>query len=213
VTAIRVTELEGDGIGPELQQSVAAVAEALPIDMVFDRIDWSLDTRERDVDKAIDAAAASMQKNKLALKYPTVTKTRSPNALIRRRLDFSVIYRPCISIAGIESHFKQAVNLHIVRIATGGTYEDPGQYVGRDAAVSVRIVEREPCAQAAHFAFELARKKGLKMTSSSKHTVQKVTDGLFEAVVREIAADYSDVAFGNELFDALLAKIILRPQD
>ncbi len=213
MSAIRVTELLGDGIGPELEKSVAAVADALPINMEFDRIDWSLETRERDGDKAIDVAEASMRKNKLALKYPTVTKTRSPNALIRRRLGFSVIYRPCISIEGIESHFKQAVNLHIVRIATGGTYEDPGQYVGRDAAVSIRVVEREPCAQAAHFAFELARKKGLRMTSSSKHTVQKVTDGLFEAVVREISADYSDVEFGSELFDALLAKIILKPQD
>ncbi|MDH3316540.1 MAG: isocitrate/isopropylmalate family dehydrogenase [Gammaproteobacteria bacterium] len=213
MAAITVTELEGDGIGPELQKSVDTVADALPIDIAFERVDWSLETRERDVDKAIDIAEASMRKNKLALKYPTVTKTRSPNALIRRRLDFSVIYRPCISIAGIDSHFKQTVNLHIVRIATGGTYEDPGQYVGRDAAVSIRVVEREPCAQAAHFAFELARKKGLRMTSSSKHTVQKVTDGLFETVVREISADYPDVEFGNELFDALLAKIILKPQD
>ncbi len=213
MAAIRVTELEGDGIGPELQQSVDTVADALPIEIVFDQVDWSLETRERDVGKAIDIAEASMRKNKLALKYPTVTKTRSPNALIRRRLDFGVIYRPCISIAGIDSHFKQAVNLHIVRIATGGTYEDPGQYVGRDAAVSIRVVEREPCAQAAHFAFDLARKKGLRMTSSSKHTVQKVTDGLFETVVREISADYPDVEFGNELFDALLAKIILKPQD
>lgn len=41
---------------------------------------------------------ASMRATKLALKYPTETRTRSPNALIRRRLDFSVIYRPAISI-------------------------------------------------------------------------------------------------------------------
>ena len=213
MAAINVTELEGDGIGPELQESVATVCNAMPIDFNFERVDWSLATRERDGEKAIDAAETSMRLNKLALKYPTITKTRSPNALIRRRLGFSVIYRPCISIEGIDSHFKKAVNLHIVRIATGGTYDDPGQHIGRDAAVSIRIVEREPCAQAARFAFDLARKKGFKMTSSSKHTVQKVTDGLFEAVVREVSSDYPDVQFGNELFDALLAKIILKPQD
>lgn len=213
MSAVEVTELLGDGIGPELEESVAAVAAALPIEFKFEPIDWSLATRETQGDAAIDTAEASMRRTKLALKYPTVTKTRSPNALIRRRCEFGVIYRPAISIEGVESHFKENVNLHIVRIATGGTYEDPGQHVGKDAAVSIRMVEREPCAQAAHFAFELARKKGWRMTSSSKHTVQKITDGLFESVVREVARDYADVEFGNELFDALLAKIILYPQN
>jgi len=101
-----------------------------------------------------------------------------------------------------------------VRIATGGTYDDPGQFVGKNAAVSLRMVEREPCEQAAKFAFELARKKGLSMTSSSKHTIQRVTDGLFESVVADVhGAGYNDVPHRVELFDAMLAKVILKPQD
>ena len=159
-----------------------------------------------------------MRRTKLAVKYPTITANRSPNALIRRRLDFSVIYRPAIAIKGIHSNFKEDVNLHIVRIATGGTYEDPGQLVGKDAAVSLRMVERKPCQQAARFAFELARKKGMTygtrnytMTSSSKHTVQRVTDGLFEEVVSNVHKQFQDVTHHVELFDALLAKIILDP--
>lgn len=209
---IEITELQGDGIGPELEQSVHTIAEALPLEFRFESVDWSLATREEKGDAAIDEAEDSMRRTKLALKYPTVTKTRSPNALIRRRCGFSVIYRPAISIKGISSNFKENVNLHIVRIATGGTYDDPGQLIGRDAAVSLRMVEREPCAQAATFAFELARKKGWSMTSSSKHTIQKVTDGLFQDVVADVYKDYSDVKYHVELFDALLAKIILNPQ-
>ena len=77
----------------------------------------------------------------------------------------------------------------------------------KDAVVSLRMVEREPCAQAATFAFELARKNGWKVTSSSKHTIQRVTDGLFESVVKEVHQRYGDVEHENELFDALLAKI------
>jgi len=209
---IEITELLGDGIGPELEQSVHTVAEAMPVEFRFRSVDWSLETRERKGDTAIDEAEDSMRDTSLALKYPTITKTRSPNALIRRRCGFSVIYRPAISIRGISSNFKENVNLHIVRIATGGTYDDPGQLVGRDAAVSLRMVEREPCAQAATFAFELARKKGWSMTSSSKHTIQKVTDGLFQDVVAGVYKDYPDVKYHVELFDALLAKIILNPQ-
>ena len=42
MTAIKVTELMGDGIGPELQESVATIARALPIELEFEQIDWSL---------------------------------------------------------------------------------------------------------------------------------------------------------------------------
>ena len=218
MSAIEITELLGDGIGPELAESVHAVADSLPAEFAFREIDWSLETREAKGDEAIDEAEASMRETRLAVKYPTVTKTRSPNALIRRRCDFSVIYRPAISIKGIHSNFKENVNLHIVRIATGGTYDDPGQLVGQEAAVSLRMVEKKPCRQAARFAFDLARRKGMTygdkhytMTSSSKHTIQRVTDGLFESVVAEVHEDFSDVEHRVELFDALLAKIILDP--
>ena len=220
MSVIEITELSGDGIGPELQQSVHAVADVLPVDFDFKRVDWSLETRESRGDAAIDEAAQSMHETRLGIKYPTVTKTRSPNALIRRRCNFSVIYRPAISIEGIDSNFKHDVNLHIVRIATGGTYDDPGQLIGRHAAVSLRMVEQEPCEQAAHFAFNLARKKGntygdsnYTVTSSSKHTIQKVTDGLFEQVVADVAKQHPDVTHSIELFDALLAKVILHPED
>jgi len=218
VSTIEITELLGDGIGPELAESVHAVADSLPADFRFRQVDWSLPNREAKGDDVIDEAEESMRRTKLAVKYPTVTAKRSPNALIRRRCDFSVIYRPAISIKGIHSNFKENVNLHIVRIATGGTYDDPGQLVGKDAAVSLRMVERKPCEQAAKFAFELARKKGMtygdnhySMTSSSKHTIQRVTDGLFEEVVANVHKGYQDVDHHVELFDALLAKIILDP--
>jgi len=218
LSTIEITELLGDGIGPELADSVHAVAESLPVDFKFHAVDWSLENRELRGDDVIDEAESSMRKTKLAVKYPTITNKVSPNALIRRRCDFSVIYRPAISIKGIHSNFKEDVNLHIVRIATGGTYDDPGQLIGKDAAVSLRMVERKPCEQAAKFAFQLARRKGARygdghysMTSSSKHTIQRVTDGLFESVVAEVHEQFSDVEHHVELFDALLAKIIIDP--
>jgi isocitrate dehydrogenase (NAD+) len=214
MTTLHVTELLGDGIGPELQRSIHAVSDALPLDFAFHTVDWTLPTREARGEAAIDEAEELMRATRLAVKYPTVTHKVSPNALIRRRCNFSVIYRPAISIKGIDGHFKQDVNLHIVRVAVGGTYEDPGQLVGQDAAVSLRMVEREPCAQAAKFAFELARKKGLRVTSSSKHTIQRVTDGLFEQTVANVhEAAYQDIPYNRELFDALLAKVILKPED
>ena len=213
MAAINVTELLGDGIGPELRESVHAVADALPLDFNFIPFDLTLENREKNPRELYESLEVSMNETKLAVKYPTITETASPNAIIRRMCNFSVILRPVISIKGIKTHFSESVFLYIVRVATGGTYDDPGRMIGKDAAVSLRIVERGPCRQAARFAFELARQKKLHVTSSSKHTIQRATDGLFESVVKEMHGKYSDVKHKVELFDAMLAKIVLRPQD
>jgi isocitrate dehydrogenase (NAD+) len=213
MSAIRVTELLGDGIGPELRESVYALADIMPIKFDFIPFDLSLPNREsgdRDLYKKL---GASMNETKLALKYPTITATSSPNGIIRRMCNFSVILRPVISIKGIKTHFSEQVFLYIVRVATGGTYDDPGRMIGKDAAVSIRIIERDPCRQAARFGFELAKKRKLRVTSSSKWTIQRATDGLFQDVVDEVHKDYADIKHNRELFDALLAKIILKPED
>ena len=168
MSAIRIIELLGDGIGPELRESVHSIADALPLDLEFIPFDFSLETRESRDRTLFDEAAALMNDTKLSLKYPTVTRTHSPNAIIRKLCSFSVILRPVISIAGIKTNFKESVALHIVRVATGGTYDDPGRMIGKDAAVSLRIVERDPCRQAARYAFELARKR--KLSTQEEHT-------------------------------------------
>ena len=209
---IKIIELMGDGIAAELQQSVYEIAELLPVDFNFQTIDLSLENREKHDRALFEQVSDAMRSNKLALKYPTITKDISPNALLRRECNFSVILRPVISIKGITSNFKEDLFLYIVRIATGGTYDDPGRLVGKDAAISIRIVERDPCRQAARFAFRFARNKGLNLTSSSKHTIQKVTDGLFQSVVDEVHKEFTDVEHHVELFDALLAKIALNPE-
>ena len=72
---LEVTELCGDGIGPELEDSVATIADALPIDFRFEKIDWSLATREEKGLIAIDEAESSMRRTGVGLKYPTVTGT------------------------------------------------------------------------------------------------------------------------------------------
>ena len=213
MSKVVITELLGDGIGSELRDAVYAVSDALPLDFVFQPIDLSLEGREQGGRKLFTEVADAMHATRIALKYPTVTRDVSPNAIIRRLCDFSVILRPVISIKGIKSNFKESVFLYIVRIATGGTYDDPGRRVGEDAAISIRIVERVPCRQAATFAFRFAREKGFKVTSSSKHTVQRVTDGLFQSVVDEVHEQFTDVPHNVELFDALLAKIVMQPEN
>jgi isocitrate dehydrogenase (NAD+) len=208
-----VTELLGDGIGAELSRAIHALADALPIRLEFLPVDLTLENRRARGPKIYDQAVEAVTATLVALKYPTVTAEESPNAILRRRLDLSVIHRPVYTIPGVPTNFRRELDLDIVRIATGGTYDDPGRMIGEDGAVSLRIVERRPVREAARYAFTLARRTGNKrVTSASKYTIQKATDGLFESVAREVAAQFPEVPHNVELFDALLGKVIMAPE-
>jgi isocitrate dehydrogenase (NAD+) len=208
-----VVELHGDGISAELSRSVHTVAEALPFDIRFLPVDLSVENRDRMGEALYDEAEARIRLYGTALKYPTTTKNESPNQELRKRLQFAVIHRPVCTIPGIQTNFKENLDIDIVRIATGGTYEDAGRRIGPDTAISVRVIARGPSRHAARFAFKLATLRRTGVVSTSKYTIQQATDGLFEEVVGDVATDYPEIPYRRELFDALLAGIILNPAE
>lgn len=212
--AYAITELLGDGIGPELSQCVHSIFKAFEMDVEIIPVDFSLENRNKSGNAVFDEAFKSIEQTKYAIKYPTVTESVSPNAVLRKMCDFSVIHRPVFTIPGVKTNYNAKIDVDIIRVATGGTYEDPGRMIGKTAAVSVRVVEGQPCREAAKFSFELAKKLGKNVTSASKYTIQSVTDGLFELIVDEVLQEYKGVVpHRKELFDALLAKIIIKPED
>ena len=209
---IHVAEFHGDGISPELSASVHQVADALPIAVRFHPVDLTLESRRKDAGACYDAAAKAIRAHGVALKHPTVTEKDSPNKVLRERCRFSVIHRPVASLPGVKTRHDGKVDLHIIRIAVGGTYEDAGRRIGDDVAVSIRVIERRPSREAALYAFRLAQRLSCGVVSSSKHTIQRATDGLFEEIVLDVAREFADVPHQCELFDALLYKLLLNPE-
>jgi isocitrate dehydrogenase (NAD+) len=209
---LHVAELHGDGISSELSASVHAVAAALPLRVQFHPVDLTLASRRKDAAACYEAALAAMREHRLAVKYPTVTEKESPNKVLRERCNFSVIHRPVASLPGVKTRHDGKVDLHIVRIAVGGTYEDAGRRIGDDVAVSIRVIERRPSREAALFAFRLARRLSSGVVSSSKYTIQQATDGLFEEIVRGVASEFPEVQHHVELFDSLLYKLLIKPE-
>jgi len=217
----RVVELLGDGISAELSKSVHTVAESLPCRIEFVPFDLSEESRKARGMAIYDEAVAAMRQNGVAIKYPTATapssgagarKGESPNKILRDRCQFAVIHRPVCTIPAIHTNFKKSIDIDVVRIATGGTYEDAGRRIGRDTAVSLRVIERAPCRFAARFAFKLAMIRKSSVVSTSKYTIQRETDGLFEEAVGLVAEDYPAVPFRRELFDSLLAGLVMNPE-
>ncbi len=210
-----ITELLGDGIAEELRKSLHSVAEALPESYRFDTVDLSHENRKKGARQLYDQAMESMKRTGIGIKYPTATVEESPNAVLRKLLKFSVIHRPVSTIPGIKTNFTGKIDLDIVRVATGGTYGDPGQMIGEYAAADLRVVDRRTCEQAAHYAFSIALQNRKSLTSSSKYTIQRVTDGLFEDIVDDVAEEFQflgQIEHRRELFDALLAKLAMDPE-
>jgi isocitrate/isopropylmalate dehydrogenase len=188
------------------------VAAALPIREQFHPVDLTLESRRKDPTACYDAAMAGIRAHQVALKYPTVTEKESPNKVLRERCNFSVIHRPVATLPGVKTRHDGKVDLHIIRIAVGGTYEDAGRRIGDDVAVSIRVIERRPSREAALYAFRLAQRLTVDVCSTSKHTIQRATDGLFEEVVLDVARQFPGVGHHSELFDSLLYKLILKPE-
>jgi isocitrate dehydrogenase (NAD+) len=210
---LHVAEFHGDGIASELSRSVHQVAAALPIRVEFHGVDLTLETRRKNAAATYDAATAAIREHRIALKYPTVTEKESPNKVLRERCNFSVIHRPVATLPGVKTRHDGKVDLHIIRVAVGGTYEDPGRRIGDDVAVSIRVIERRPCREAALYAFRLAQRLSSGLCSTSKHTIQRATDGLFEEIVLDAGRGFPSVAHHSELFESLLYKLILKPEN
>ena len=206
-----VAELNGDGIAAELRDAIHAINEAFGSPVSFRPVDWSLERREAST-AATEEGIEITRALGAAMKYPTVTRTVSPNQVMRDQLGLSVIHRPCRSYPGVSTNYTGDIDLHVVRVATGGTYEDAGMRIGYHSAVSIRVMERTPVEHAAHFAFRLAERHRHNVVSTSKYTIQRAADGLFEEVVAEVANEYRNTTHTKELFDSLLAKLILRPE-
>jgi isocitrate/isopropylmalate dehydrogenase len=209
---LHVAEYHGDGISAELSQAVHTIAAALPLQVVFHPVDLSLAARRNNASACYDAAMAAITAHRVAFKHPTVTEKESPNKILRERCNFSVIHRPVATLPGVRTRHDGKVDLHIIRIAVGGTYEDAGRRIGNDAAVSIRVIERQPSREAALYAFRLAKRLGCDVVSASKYTIQRATDGLFEEVVLDVKKQFADVAHRSELFDSLLYKLVLDPE-
>lgn len=207
-----VAELNGDGIALELRDAIHALNEALGSPVAFRSVDWSLENRDRGA-TALEEGIEVTRSLGAAMKYPTVTRVESPNQVLRDRLGLAVIHRPCRTYPGVSTNYTGDIDLHVVRVATGGTYEDAGHRIGYHSAVSIRIMERTPVEHAAHFAFRLAERiRSRSVVSTSKYTIQRAADGLFEEIINEVATEYRNIEHHAELFDSLLAKLIINPE-
>ena len=140
-----ITLIPGDGIGPEITESVVKILKSAGAE-----IEWDIQTAGADVVEAEgkplpNRVIESIKRNKVALKAPVTTPIgkgfRSVNVQLRKELDLYANLRPCKNIAGIKTRFDN-VNLVIVRENTEDLYAGIERKIDEDKCEAIKIITK-----------------------------------------------------------------------
>ena len=211
----KVTLIKGDGIGPEITDSVMKIINATGV-----AIDWDVQTAGADLietegtplpQRVLD----SVKQNKIALKSPVTTPIgkgfRSVNVQLRKELDLYANLRPCYNLPNVKTRYDK-VDIVVVRENTEDLYAGIERQVDEDTAESIKIITRKASERIAKFAFDYAVKNNRKeVCVVTKANICKLSDGLFLECARKIAQQYPQIKFREILVDNCCMQLVQNP--
>ena len=207
--------IAGDGIGPEIAESVGKVSEALNTGIHWRKFAAGAGYYEKSGALFEEGMTDAIKETGIALKGPTATPIgtgfRSINVQLRQMFHTYANLRPVHSIPGVKSRYEN-VDLVIVRENTEDLYKGLEYMVDDNTAHGIKLITRPASERIVRFAFDYARRNGRhKVTAVHKANIMKETDGLFLEAARNVAKDYPDIAFDSVIIDALCMKLVTDP--
>ena len=211
-----VTLIKGDGIGPEISDSVVKIIEAAGADIAWDIQTAGAEVAEAEGTPLPQRVINSIKKNKVALKAPITTPIgkgfRSVNVQLRKELDLYANLRPCKNIPTVKTKFDN-VDIVVVRENTEDLYAGIEEKVDNDTAKSIKIITRKASERIAEFAFDYALKNNRKeVCVVTKANICKLSDGLFLECARNVAEKYPQIKFREILVDNCCMQLVQKPE-
>ena len=228
--------IPGDGIGPEISDAMRHVVDAAGADVRWNVVEAGAGAMERTGTPLPPQTLEAVREAGLAVKGPVTTPVgtgfRSVNVALRRAFDLYACVRPCRSLPGDGSRYRD-VDLVVVRENTEDLYAGiefaagtegareiasavarSGGSVAEDAAISLKPITRAGSTRIVEYAFDYARRMGRKkVTAVHKANIMKATDGLFLECAREVARRYPDIGFEDRIVDATCMGLVRDPGD
>ena len=218
--SIPATLIPGDGIGPEIMQSVTQVLEALGSPFAWEVAPAGLGAIASHGDPLPATTLDSIRHTKLALKGPLTTPIgggfKSVNVELRREFELFANMRPATTL--IPGGRYDNIDITLVRENLDGFYAAFEHYmpVGDDhkaVAFSAGFNTRAGCRRIIRHAFEYAVANGRKkVTVVHKANILKALTGIFLEVGREMAPEYQGrVTMDDRIVDACAMQLVLNP--
>mgnify|MGYP001031230708 CR=1 FL=1 len=218
-----IVVLEGDQTGQELLEEALRVLspDVIGIELNFERFDLSLENRRATKNKVVEEAADAMVQAGLGLKAATITpETKgdvgSPNALLRERIDGTVIVRTGRRIPGVRPVGGVYAPVAVIRMAVGDAYGAKEWREGEgldEVAMRTERITRRHCRAVAEYSFRHAQKLGAKVFGGPKYTVSPIYEGMLKEEMDEAAKRYPQVRYEPQLIDATYALLITNAGD
>lgn len=210
-----ITLINGDGIGPEISESVVKIIEKSGLNINWDVQTAGSDVIEKEGTPLPERVLNSIKKNKVALKAPVTTPIgkgfRSVNVQLRKDLDLYANLRPCKNLPGVKTRFDN-VDLVVVRENTQDLYAGIEEQIDENTAHSIKIITREASERICRFAFDYAIKNNRKeVCVVTKANIMKLSDGLFLESYRNVAKDYPQINQKEILVDNLCMQLVQDP--
>jgi isocitrate/isopropylmalate dehydrogenase len=213
-----IVVMEGDQTGQELLEESLRVldSDVTGLDLEFRRYDLSLENRRATENEVVHEAAAAMKECGYGIKAATVTPETSddvgsPNALLRKGIDGTVIVRTGRRIPGVNPLPGIHAPISVVRMAVDDAYgaEEWREGDGIDeVAYRTEKISRRVCRGVAEFAFIQARRMRATVFGGPKWTVSPVYEGMLKEEMDRAAENSRDVRYEPQLIDATDALLL-----
>lgn len=211
----KITLIKGDGIGPEISESVVKILKNAGAEIEWDIQTAGLDVIETEGVPLPQRVIDSIKTNKVALKAPITTPIgkgfRSVNVQLRKELDLYANIRPCKNMPSIETRFNN-VDIVVVRENTEDLYAGVEEKIDKNTCHSIKIITREASTRIATYAFDYAVKNDRKeVCVVTKANICKLSDGLFLECAREVSKEYPQINFREILVDNCCMQLVQNP--
>ncbi len=211
--------VKGDGVGPELVNSMLKVAEAAGTNVEFIMCEggekwW----KEHGGDSLIPQETWDILADTDAgFKGPTTTpggpgSPKSVAVSIRQKLNLYANVRPIKSFPNTQKPLGD-VDFVCVREGTEGLYFGKEVQITDDVFIAIRKITRPACRNIARYAFEEAARRDWKsVVAIHKSNILKQTCGTFLEEVVGVSKNYPDIGLEEYHIDNIAQQLIKNPQ-
>jgi isocitrate dehydrogenase (NAD+) len=211
-----ITLLPGDGIGPEITESVKSVIDAAGVAIQWDEHQVGQKVLEKYGTPLPDNVIESIKSNKIALKGPVTTQVaggfKSINVSLRQMFDLYANIRPVKSLPGVKSLFKD-IDIVIFRENTEDLYAGIEHVIDENRVEAIKVITRSASRKIVTKAFDYARQNGRKkVTAVHKANIMKKSDGLFLEEARLAADKNNEIQYNELIVDNACMQLVQRPE-
>ena len=214
----RITVAYGDGIGPEIMESVLKILSYAKTGLEIETIEIGEKVYKKGFSSGIsDDVWEVLKRNKILLKAPITTPLgkgyKSLNVTFRRTLELFANIRPSLSYYPYVGKFKN-MDVVIVRENEEDLYSGIEYKITPNSTMAMKLLSTSGCEKIIRYAFEYAQANNRnKVTCITKSNIMKITDGYFKEIFEIIASEYPNIKTEHMLVDIASAKLANNPEN